>query len=80
MTEQLSDTITELLAKTPEWVRQGLLSKEPGLRTRAEEALAAMIAAAVADQGIMSARAVPPWPAASAAPVPPSPARPHRLR
>jgi hypothetical protein len=36
-----------LLARTPEWVRQDLASKEPLVRERAEETLAMMIEAAL---------------------------------
>lgn len=41
--------ITAIIARTPEWVRQELLSKEQATRARAEEALAAMIAVALKD-------------------------------
>lgn len=45
----LQATITTIIARTPEWVRQELLSKEQATRARAEEALAAMIAGALKD-------------------------------
>lgn len=45
-TEQLA-VITDIIGRAPEWVRQDLLAKEPSNRQRAEEALAAMIAAAL---------------------------------
>ncbi|WP_448662832.1 hypothetical protein ACG3SL_19655 [Sphingomonas sp. CJ20] len=50
MTENLAGTIAALLARTPEWIRQEMLSKEPGTRERAEEALAAMIAGVLEEQ------------------------------
>ncbi|MCP3732489.1 hypothetical protein M9978_18865 [Sphingomonas sp. MG17] len=37
-----------ILARAPDWLKQGLLSKEVKIRREAEESLAAMIAAAVA--------------------------------
>lgn len=42
-------TITAIIARTPEWVRQELLSKELATRARAEEALAAVIAGTLKD-------------------------------
>ncbi len=36
-----------LLARAPEWIRVDLSSKDSGARSRAEETLAAMIAAAI---------------------------------
>ena len=41
--------IGEAVRKAPEWVRHELLAADPALRERAEETLAAMIAAALAD-------------------------------
>jgi hypothetical protein len=49
MQDDLQATITAIIARTPEWVRQELLSKEQATRARAEEALAAMIAGALKD-------------------------------
>lgn len=49
MQDDLQATITAIIARTPEWVRQELLSKEQATRARAEEALAAMIANALKD-------------------------------
>lgn len=49
MQDDLQATITAIIARTPEWVRQELLSKEHATRARAEEALAAMIANALKD-------------------------------
>ena len=39
--------VSSLLARTPEWVRQDLSSKDVAVRTRAEETLAIMIDAAL---------------------------------
>ena len=39
--------ITKVVAGAPEWLRQDLVSKDAMLRTRAEETLSAMIAAAL---------------------------------
>ena len=47
MATSLVDTITAVLARAPEWIRQDLTAKDSGIRTRAEESLAAMIAAAL---------------------------------
>lgn len=41
------ETIAATLARAPDWLRQGLLSKEAKARREAEESLAAMIAAAL---------------------------------
>ena len=40
-------TITKVIESAPDWLRQDLTSRDAGLRTRAEETLAAMIAAAL---------------------------------
>lgn len=47
MSEDLQATITAIIARTPDWIRQELLSKEKATRVRAEEALGAMIAGAL---------------------------------
>jgi hypothetical protein len=44
--EQLA-LITSVMRRAPEWVRYDLVAKDPAGRQRAEEALAAMIAAAL---------------------------------
>ncbi|WP_448664572.1 hypothetical protein ACG3SL_07815 [Sphingomonas sp. CJ20] len=49
MQDDLQATIAAIIARTPEWVRQELLSKDRATRARAEEALAAMIADALKD-------------------------------
>ena len=41
--------VNEVLGHTPQWVRSDLASKDPHFRARAEETLAAMIGAALAD-------------------------------
>lgn len=47
MSDDVQATITAVIARAPEWIRQELLSKEESMRVRAEEALAAMIAGAL---------------------------------
>jgi hypothetical protein len=49
MSEDLQATITAIIARTPDWIRQELLSKEKATRARAEEALGAMIAGALTE-------------------------------
>lgn len=44
--DQLS-VITNVVAKAPEWIRTDLASRDPSARRRAEEAIAAMMAAAL---------------------------------
>jgi hypothetical protein len=45
--DDISTTITKVIENAPDWLRQDLASKDAGLRTRAEETLAAMIVAAL---------------------------------
>ena len=49
----LTELVTEVLGRAPEWVRSELSAKDPAIRRRAEETLAAMIGAALNehDQG-----------------------------
>nr|KIS30253.1 hypothetical protein TQ38_23680 [Novosphingobium sp. P6W] len=47
MKETLTTTVLQVIERTPQWVRHDLESKEPAVRIRAEETLAAMIAAAL---------------------------------
>lgn len=47
MGSDICATVSAVLAKTPEWVRTELSSKDATVRVRAEEALAAMIADAL---------------------------------
>lgn len=49
MQDDLQAAITAIVARTPDWVRQDLLSKDQATRARAEETLAAMIAGALKD-------------------------------
>src|SRR5690349_8367321 len=46
MNAELASIITSVLKQAPEWIRTDMASKDRSLRERAEEALAAMIAAA----------------------------------
>jgi hypothetical protein len=50
MHDNLLESVTEVLRKAPVWLRHDLASENKAARTRAEEALAAMIAAAL-DEG-----------------------------
>ena len=43
--------VTAVLAKAPEWIRKDLATKESVIRTRAEEALAALITAELIKDG-----------------------------
>jgi hypothetical protein len=52
--EDLAAIVTAALKRAPEWMRSDLVSVDPVLRRRAEEALAAMIAALIAKQGQVS--------------------------
>ena len=47
MNDQQRTTITAVVHRAPEWIRQDLVSKDQAARQRAEDALAAMIAAAL---------------------------------
>lgn len=49
MNEDSAATIAAIIARAPEWIRRDLLSREESARTRAEEALAAMIANGLGD-------------------------------
>ena len=49
MSQHLVLVVERLLAKAPQWLRQDLLSNDLSVRQRAEETLAAMIAAALAE-------------------------------
>ena len=46
-TEDTSAKIARAVRHSPEWLRQDLVSKDQAVRSRAEETLAAMIAAAL---------------------------------
>lgn len=47
---KLTDSIAGLLAKTPQWIRHDLGVQDPALRLRAEESLAAVIAAGLIER------------------------------
>ncbi len=47
MTSDLSSIILHVIERAPQWMRRDLEAKDPVVRTQAEEALAAMIAAAL---------------------------------
>lgn len=46
--DAIIDVVTKLLGRAPEWIRKDLAAKDALTRTRAEEALAALIGAALA--------------------------------
>lgn len=47
MDEQMQAIILGVVERAPQWVRHDLEAKDAGVRTRAEETLAAMIASAL---------------------------------
>lgn len=49
MKENHLGVVSAVMKKVPDWVRHDLSSKDEGLRARAEETIAAMISAAVAN-------------------------------
>jgi len=46
--DAITALVTELLARAPDWIRKDLAAKDALTRTRAEEALAVLIGAALA--------------------------------
>ena len=50
MTQELTGTILRVVERSPQWIRRDLDAKDPAARIRAEESLAAMIAAALDQQ------------------------------
>ena len=50
MSQQIVEVTQRVIGCAPEWIRQDLVAKEPAARVRAEEALSAMIAAALQEQ------------------------------
>lgn len=50
MTRDLTDTILRAVERAPQWIRRDLDAKDPIVRIRAEESLAAMIANALDSQ------------------------------
>lgn len=51
MTARRIEAIAIVVNRMPEWVRRDLAAKEESVRVRAEEALAAMLAATLSDAG-----------------------------
>lgn len=51
MSEEIQTAVNTVIARTPEWIRHDLASKDAAARERAEEALAAMIASALSGPG-----------------------------
>lgn len=50
MGENLQQAISAVVQRAPEWMRHDLLSKDNATRTRAKEALAAIITNAIAER------------------------------
>ena len=50
MSQPIVETVERVLAKAPQWLRHDLQSPDALARARAEEALAAMIGAALEEQ------------------------------
>lgn len=48
MDQTAKDVLLKAILRTPEWLRHDLAAKEPAARLRAEEALTAMLADALA--------------------------------
>lgn len=51
MNDDLMKTVLTLLQRAPEWLRHDIGAKDSGVRSRAEETLAAMIEAALRANG-----------------------------
>ena len=49
--QEISVRVARTVAKAPQWIRQDLSARDVSKRTRAEESLAAMIAAALTGRG-----------------------------
>jgi len=47
--EAIIEVVGKVLSRAPEWLRSDLAAREPLVRQRAEETLAAMIAAAISE-------------------------------
>lgn len=56
MSGEITALVERALARAPQWIRHDLPSPDPAVRTRAEEALAAIIAAALKDEPDPAAR------------------------
>lgn len=52
MSEEMNKIIAHVVAKAPQWLRHDLSAKDATMRNRAEETLVAMIADALAQDGI----------------------------
>jgi len=52
MSDPLANKIAEVVRQAPQWVRRELLADDPSLRERAEETMAAMIAAALSGESL----------------------------
>ncbi|WP_132270126.1 DUF6771 family protein [Novosphingobium sp. PhB57] len=50
MDNDITLIISQVLERTPQWIRHDLEAKDPAIRIRAEETLAAMIARALEDR------------------------------
>lgn len=50
MSEAINMIVLSVLERAPEWLRHDLSAKDPAVRTRAEETLAAMIVSALVKQ------------------------------
>ena len=60
MVQDLTPVILQVLQRAPQWIRHDLEAKDPPIRVRAEETLAAMISNALEENGLgTSARANP---------------------
>jgi hypothetical protein len=49
METELNAIINGVITRAPQWIRQDLLARDANVRERAEEALSAMIASAIAE-------------------------------
>jgi hypothetical protein len=60
MVQDFTPVILQVLQRAPQWIRHDLEAKDPSIRVRAEETLAAMISNALEENGLgTSARANP---------------------
>jgi len=50
MSDDIQRAISAVVQRAPEWMRHDLMSKDKATRTRAEEALAAMVANAITER------------------------------
>lgn len=54
MNDHTTSLILQVLERTPQWIRHDLDAKDPAIRGRAEETLAAMIGSALEEAGTRS--------------------------